>query len=93
MIFNFSVFFKISTLSILSMEDETRLSEDEEGAARQIVRHVCLALKRYLEAHLCIKAEELIRTDSRESGSNLQITILPAKVNNFFFQIHQYNIY
>lgn len=62
------------------MEDETRrLSEDEEGAARQIVRHVCLALKRYLEAHLCIRAEELIRTDSRESGSTLQFT-LPAKV-------------
>ena len=40
----------ISTLSILSMEDQHELLDDDEShAARQTVRHVCAALKRYFE--------------------------------------------
>uniref|UniRef100_A0A1B6BYB4 DDB1- and CUL4-associated factor 1 n=1 Tax=Clastoptera arizonana TaxID=38151 RepID=A0A1B6BYB4_9HEMI len=57
----------MSTLPILSTEDYT-MNEDEEGSARQIVRHVCVALKKYLEAHLYIKAEQLRRAHLRESG-------------------------
>lgn len=49
----------ISTLPILSVEEDLTLNEDAECAARQIVRHVCVAFKRYFEAHLFIKAEHL----------------------------------
>ncbi|XP_075228537.1 lisH and WD40 domain-containing protein mahjong isoform X6 [Lycorma delicatula] len=62
----------MSTLPILAVEDETPLNEDEECSARQIVRHVCVALKRYLEAHLYIKAEQLRRAHIRESGTETQ---------------------
>ncbi|XP_069696548.1 DDB1- and CUL4-associated factor 1 isoform X2 [Periplaneta americana] len=72
----------ISTLSILSIEDEAALNDDEECAARQIVRHVCVALKRYLEAHLCIKAENLRRTQFRETGGHLEPVLPPAKVKS-----------
>lgn len=73
--------YQISTLPILSVEDEATLNDDEECAARQIVRHVCVALKRYLEAHLCIKAENLRRTQFRETGGQLEPLLPPAKVS------------
>lgn len=56
----------ISTLPILSSEDNIPpINEDAECAARQIVRHVCVAYKRYLEAHLHIKVEQLRRSQLR----------------------------
>ena len=74
---------QISTLPILSVEDDpTPLNDDEECAARQIVRHVCVALKRYLEAHLCIKIENLRRTQFRETGGHLEPILPPAKVRS-----------
>ncbi|VVC87199.1 unnamed protein product, partial [Leptidea sinapis] len=52
----------ISTLPILgSDEEESRVSDDETCAARQIVRHVCVALRRYFEAHLRIRAAQVLR--------------------------------
>ncbi|XP_071052428.1 protein mahjong [Onthophagus taurus] len=56
----------ISTLPILSNEDSNPpLNEDAECAARQIVRHVCVAFKRYLEAHLSAKVEQIRRNQLR----------------------------
>lgn len=77
--------YQISTLPILSVEDEATLNDDEECSARQIVRHVCVALKRYLEAHLCIKAENLRRTQFRETGGQLEPVLPPAKVSTEHF--------
>lgn len=68
----------MSTLPILAVEEDTTLNEDEECSARQIVRHVCVALKRYLEAHLYIKAEQLRRAHIRENSvetQKLQVTL------------------
>nr|XP_018913353.1 PREDICTED: protein mahjong-like [Bemisia tabaci] len=39
----------MSMLQLLSIEGDT-VNEDEESSSRQIVCHVCVALKRYLEA-------------------------------------------
>lgn len=52
-------------MPILSNEDAVPLNEDAECAARQIVRHVCVAFKRYLEAHLYTKVEQLRRSQIR----------------------------
>ncbi|CAH0730545.1 unnamed protein product, partial [Brenthis ino] len=58
----------ISTLPILgSDEEESRVSDDETCAARQIVRHVCVALRRYFEAHLRIRAAQV----ARQQGDNM----------------------
>ena len=51
-------------LEILNVDvDSSHLSDDQVFAMRQAARHVCAALKKYFEAHLVIKAEE-IRSDS-----------------------------
>ncbi|XP_045782189.1 protein mahjong isoform X1 [Maniola jurtina] len=58
----------ISTLPILgSDEEESRVSDDETCAARQIVRHVCVALRRYFEAHLRIRSAQV----ARQQGDNV----------------------
>lgn len=47
-------------LPILGTEDHT-LNDDDECAARQMVRHVCVALKRYMESHLFYKYTQMSR--------------------------------
>lgn len=51
---------QISVLKILNPsnnddDDNNELNEDVECASRQMVRHVCVALKRYMESHLFYK--------------------------------------
>ncbi|XP_050525532.1 protein mahjong isoform X2 [Daktulosphaira vitifoliae] len=60
----------VSMLPILSAEEPafSSLTEDAECSARQIIRHVCVALKRYFEAHLHIKAQQIRRAKMRDSG-------------------------
>lgn len=82
--YTFPFSFQISTLEILNVEessDAALLSEDTVFAMRQAARHVCGALKKYFEAHLAIKADEVRRSHTRNDGSSpLQET--PAyKVN------------
>ncbi|VDO95833.1 unnamed protein product [Soboliphyme baturini] len=63
----------ISTLSILQDESRARiLSDDQIFASRQAVRQVCNALKKYFEAQLSIKFEQLKKkhaSDSKEGSS------------------------
>lgn len=56
----------ISVLSILSHpnDEEDDLSQDEETAQRQVVRHVCVALKKYFESHLFYKYTQATRHPS-----------------------------
>lgn len=70
----------MSTLPILAVEDDAALNDDEESSARQIVRHVCVALKRYLEAHLHIKAENLRRLHMRENVTETPNVKMPASL-------------
>ncbi|XP_015439812.1 PREDICTED: protein mahjong [Dufourea novaeangliae] len=61
----------ISTLPILNLEEEPTLNDDEECASRQIVRHVAVALKRYMEAHLYVEAELLDRAHRLRKAQNI----------------------
>ena len=58
----------MSTLKILSLDDNAMASEDEAFINRQAARHVCVGLKKYFEAHLAIKAEDLRRSQARRIG-------------------------
>lgn len=83
----FLVLFQIATLPILLPDSDTgQLNEEQEVAARQIVRHVCVAYRRYLEAHLFSKVELIRRSQMRPNDRNT--TMLPAqpsyKVRNIF---------
>lgn len=60
----------MSTLDILAEDESVRegMSEDAQCSARQIVRHVAVALKKYLEAHLFLRLEQVKRETAAYPG-------------------------
>ena len=67
----YTVLSQISTLEILNVESvDSNLSDDQIFAMRQAARHVCGALKKYFEAHLVVKAEEVRRSHIRSDGTS-----------------------
>lgn len=65
---------QISVLPILGSDDHG-LNDDEECAARQMIRHVSVALKKYMEGHLFYKYTQM---------SRLNEPINPAQTINLF---------
>ncbi|XP_056096436.1 DDB1- and CUL4-associated factor 1 isoform X5 [Rhinichthys klamathensis goyatoka] len=62
----------ISTLEILNPEDQgALLSDDEIFSSRQTAKHTCMALRRYFEAHLSIKVEQVKQSLQRTEGGAL----------------------
>uniref|UniRef100_A0A8C2L9F3 DDB1- and CUL4-associated factor 1 n=1 Tax=Cyprinus carpio TaxID=7962 RepID=A0A8C2L9F3_CYPCA len=62
----------ISTLEILNPEDQgALLSDDEIFSSRQTAKHTCMALRRYFEAHLGIKVEQVKQSLQRTEGGAL----------------------
>ncbi|XP_060095976.1 DDB1- and CUL4-associated factor 1 isoform X1 [Heteronotia binoei] len=62
----------ISTLEILNLEDQgALLSDDEIFASRQTGKHTCMAMRRYFEAHLAIKVEQVKQSLQRTEGGIL----------------------
>ncbi|MEE6526673.1 hypothetical protein FKM82_027454, partial [Ascaphus truei] len=71
----------ISTLEILNLEDQgALLSDDEIFASRQTGKHTCMALRRYFEAHLAIKVEQVKQSLQRTEGGLLIHPQPPFKV-------------
>ncbi|XP_063076746.1 DDB1- and CUL4-associated factor 1-like isoform X2 [Engraulis encrasicolus] len=59
----------ISTLEILNPDDQgALLSDDEIFSSRQTAKHTCMALRRYFEAHLAIKVEQVKQSLQRTEG-------------------------
>ncbi|XP_006631057.2 DDB1- and CUL4-associated factor 1 isoform X1 [Lepisosteus oculatus] len=59
----------MSTLEILNLEDQgALLSDDEIFSSRQTAKHTCMALRRYFEAHLAIKVEQVKQSLQRTEG-------------------------
>ncbi|KAI3356904.1 hypothetical protein L3Q82_003551 [Scortum barcoo] len=59
----------ISTLEILNPEDQgALLSDDEIFSSRQTAKHTCMTLRRYFEAHLAIKVEQVKQSLQRTEG-------------------------
>ncbi|KFB51317.1 hypothetical protein ZHAS_00019370 [Anopheles sinensis] len=58
----------ISVLPILSNSDEFEINDDEEASERQVVRHVCVALKKYFENHLYYKYLQVTRQQQPAVG-------------------------
>lgn len=49
-------------------DDENPINDDVECASRQLVRHVCVALKRYMESHLFYKYNNFMRQQCPSSS-------------------------
>lgn len=72
---------QISTLEILNLEDQgALLSDDEIFASRQTGKHTCMALRKYFEAHLAIKLEQVKQSLQRTEGGILVHPQPPYKV-------------
>uniref|UniRef100_A0A8C2PAU1 DDB1- and CUL4-associated factor 1 n=1 Tax=Capra hircus TaxID=9925 RepID=A0A8C2PAU1_CAPHI len=57
---------------ILNLEDQgALLSDDEIFASRQTGKHTCMALRKYFEAHLAIKLEQVKQSLQRTEGGIL----------------------
>ncbi|XP_022253323.1 DDB1- and CUL4-associated factor 1-like [Limulus polyphemus] len=84
----------MSTLDILVVDPNAQplLNDEQVFASRQAARHVCVALKRYYEAHLGIEAERQRRSHSRSEGGSLQPTVPPYKAARFSSEAIQENI-
>lgn len=84
----------ISTLNIFVADSGVQplLSDDQVFASRQTARHVCVALRRYYETHVIIKAEQLGRSHSRNQGFSPHPPIPPFKAARYSFETIQENI-
>lgn len=70
---------QISVLPILGTEDHN-LNDDEECAARQMIRHVCVALKRYMESHLYFKYTQMSRLNEPTPQTTNVVQILRVSI-------------
>uniref|UniRef100_A0A8D0CRP9 DDB1- and CUL4-associated factor 1 n=1 Tax=Sander lucioperca TaxID=283035 RepID=A0A8D0CRP9_SANLU len=66
----------VSTLQILNTENEVSImSDDQVFANRQTAKHTCMALRRYFEAHLAVKVEQVKQSLHTSDGG----TIVPQQ--------------
>lgn len=71
----------ISVLPILSHPAEDHdYSADEETAQRQVVRHVCVALKKYFESHLFYKYTQVTRHPSTRTAIPIRALKNPPEI-------------
>lgn len=71
----------ISVLPILSHPaEENDLTADEETAERQVVRHVCVALKKYFESHLFYKYTQATRHPSTRTAIPIRALKNPTEI-------------
>lgn len=72
----------ISVLPLLSNSDGYSLNDDEECAARQVMRHVCVTLKKYFESHLYYKYTHVTRQEN--PGHSMPVPATVTKVSADF---------
>ncbi|XP_062610768.1 DDB1- and CUL4-associated factor 1-like [Saccostrea cucullata] len=68
----------ISTLQIMDVDERRDVSDDQLFTMRQLTRHASLALKKYFEAHLSHKVEEIKRSHARSDDSGSPVHEVPA---------------
>ncbi|XP_067026012.1 DDB1- and CUL4-associated factor 1-like isoform X1 [Acropora muricata] len=73
---------QLSTLSILRPEEAELLSDDEVLDKRQVAKHTCLALRRYFDAHLYIRADALRRSIARNQGGTPPVPVPAYKATS-----------
>ena len=72
---------QLSALSILRPDEAGLLNDDEVFGSRQTVKHTCMALRRYFDAHLHIRADALRRSIARNEGGTPPVPVIAYKVN------------
>ncbi|KAE8298905.1 DDB1- and CUL4-associated factor 1 [Larimichthys crocea] len=66
----------VSTLEILNTDTEVSvMNDDQVFSSRQTAKHTCMALRRYFEAHLAVKAEQVKQSLHSSDGG----TVVPQQ--------------
>nr|XP_058940588.1 DDB1- and CUL4-associated factor 1-like isoform X2 [Pocillopora verrucosa] len=73
---------QLSTLSVRRPDEAELLSNDEVFGSRQTANHTCMALRRYFNAHLHIRADALRRSMARNEGGTPPVPVPAYKVMN-----------
>jgi len=65
--------YQLSTLPIMNVDaNQADMSEDQVFTSRQAARHVCVAFRRYFEAHLAMHSDQIRRSHMHsQAGSPL----------------------
>eukprot|EP00795_Rhopilema_esculentum_P002363 gene2364-18003_t len=82
----------VTVLSILRPEEARLMANDESFGMRQIIKHTLLALRRFFEAQLSIKADEIRRKIARNEGTLPPQPIPAYKAVPFSLNQHLENI-
>ncbi|XP_035893894.1 protein mahjong [Anopheles stephensi] len=72
----------IAVLPVLVVSDDYQMNEDEEASERQVIRHVCVALKKYFENHLYYKYIQVTRQQEPQSAGTLTQPVFKAVKNS-----------
>lgn len=89
-------YFYILQLSMIDLFSKDIIYSDEEiFTKRHYAKHICVALKRYFETHLILKAQSLIQTCLKNSNSEyyqsysrlININFLPKKPINYDYEL------
>ncbi|XP_053657788.1 protein mahjong [Anopheles marshallii] len=70
----------IAVLPVLVVSDDYQMNEDEEASERQVIRHVCIAMKKYFENHLYYKYIQVTR--QQEPSGTLTQPVFKAVKNS-----------
>uniref|UniRef100_A0A182SUR4 LisH domain-containing protein n=1 Tax=Anopheles maculatus TaxID=74869 RepID=A0A182SUR4_9DIPT len=71
----------IAVLPVLVVSDDYQMNEDEEASERQVIRHVCVALKKYFENHLYYKYIQVTRQQEPQAAGTLTQPVFKAVKN------------
>ncbi|XP_050080001.1 protein mahjong [Anopheles maculipalpis] len=72
----------IAVLPVLVVSDDYQMNEDEEASERQVIRHVCIALKKYFENHLYYKYIQVTRQQEPQTAGTLTQPVFKAVKNS-----------
>lgn len=88
----FNMLSMLRILNIENSEETETLNEDELFTNRQAARHVCVAMRRYMEAHLGIKADAMRKATMRNEGMSPVTHVTAYKAAKFSPEVVQDNI-
>jgi len=80
------VHWQLSTLPIMNADaNQADMSEDQVYTSRQSARHVCVAFRRYFEAHLAIRSDQIRRSHMHSQAGSPLVETPAYKVDVFHY--------
>ena len=65
--------------------NQSDMSEDQVFTSRQAARHVCVAFRRYFEAHLAVRSDQIRRSHMRSQAGSPLVEMPAYKVPHYHY--------